>query len=191
MTRQHMRWLIGIGAGLLAARVGWAAEPTISPEAQELIAKLDAKDVYERQKTFLRLEALREPATAAAIRERIRSRNAHTREFSVRALAAVEGAGAIPTVVERLREDRVVQVRLAALLALEPLQTYDSSLTLVFIRALRDRSPDVRMAAADVVSRINHPIAREAVLTRWRQERHRDVRRVLEDAMKRIGALGQ
>ncbi len=191
MTRQRVRWLIGIGAGMLAASAGWAAEPAISPEAQALIAKLDAKDVYERQKTFLRLEALREPATAAAIRERIQSRDAHTREFSVRALAAVEGAHAIPTLVERLTKDRVVNVRLAALLALEPLRQYDSSLTLVFIRALRDRDPDIRMAAVDVVSRIDHPIAREAVLTRWRQERHRDVRRVLEDAMKRIGALGR
>jgi HEAT repeat protein len=54
------------------------------------------------------------------------------------------------------------------------------------IEKLRDRNPQVRMAAVDAVSRVDDPRAREAILARWRRERNRDVRRVLEEAVNRL-----
>ncbi len=102
----------------------------------------------------------------------------------MRALAAIEGATAVPDLLERLQHDRSPRVRVAAILALEPLQ--DPTITPALIARLRDRSPEVRMADVDVVSRIDQPTAREAILTRWRREHHHDVRRVLQDAIKRI-----
>ena len=167
-----------------------ASSNTLSPEAQALIQQLDAKDVYDRQKAFLRLEALREPATADVIRQYLDSNDPHTRAFSARALAAVQGAKAVPVLLERLKKDRHPDVRLAALLALEPLQEHDPTLTPAFIDALRDRKPLVRMAAVDVVSRIDRPEARQALFMRWKRERDRDVRRVLEEAKKRLGGFG-
>lgn len=174
---------VGLGPGQASAQEPLGA---LSPEAQDLITWLDSKDAYLRQKAFLRLEALREPATAAVVRRYLTSRDVETRAFSVRALAAIEGAGAIPTLVERLKRDRKPRVRVAAVLALEPLQTYDPSVLSVLIEKLRDRNAEVRMAVVDVVSRVDDPKAKEAIRTRWKRERHRDVQRVLEQAMKRI-----
>jgi HEAT repeat protein len=167
----------------------WAAGEGISPEAQPYVKQLDAKDAYVRQEAFLHLEALREPATAPVVRQYLTSKDLETRVFAVRAVAAIEGAKAVPTVLERLHKRERPAVRVAAVLALEPLQKQDPSVAPALIAALRDRSPQVRMAAVDVVSRIKQPEAKAAILTRWRRERHRDVRRVLELAMKRIGAL--
>ncbi len=165
---------------------GAQEEPqSISPEAQEHIKQLDAKDAYVRQKAFLELEALREPATAAIVRRYLDSKDPGTRALSVRALAAIEGAAAIPTLVDRMKADRQPSVRLAALLALEPLK--DPSLTPAFIERLRDRSPQVRMAAVDVVSRLEDPPARAAIRLRRRRENNRDVQRVLQEAMERVG----
>lgn len=158
---------------------------SISPEAQTVITQLDAKDVYVRQKAFLELEALREPATAAVVQRYLDSKDPQTRAFSVRALAAIEGAAAIPTLVDRMRNDRHPHVRLAAILALEPLK--DPSVTPAFIERLRDRSPQVRMAAVDVVSHLDDPKAREAIRLRRRREHNRDVQRVLQEAMERVG----
>lgn len=158
---------------------------SISPEAQQAMKLLDAGDPYLQQMGFLRLEALREPATAAVIRRYLASKQADTRAFSVRALAAIEGAPAIPALIERLKEDRSPRVRVATILALEPLT--DPTVMPALIEKLRDRNAEVRMAAVDVVSRIDQPQAREAIRIRWRRERHHDVRRVLQDAAKRIG----
>ncbi len=156
----------------------------ISPEAEELVHQLDANDLYTRQLAFIRLEVLREPGTAPAIRQYTQSRNADTRAFSLRALAAVDRAEAIPILKEHLQTDRVARVRIAALLALEPLN--DPSTLPLLIGVLRDRHPHVRMAAIDVLSRIDHPDARKAIHQRWRRERNRDVRRVLEEAVERV-----
>ncbi|MBI3087803.1 MAG: HEAT repeat domain-containing protein [Candidatus Omnitrophica bacterium] len=170
------------------AAAGWAQDAgSLSPEAQQLVAQLDAQDAYVRQQAFLRLEALREPATADVIRRHLASRNQETRAFSVRALAAVEGAAAVPTLVERLTRERSWNVRLNLVLALEPLADQSPAVMPALIRALRDRKAEVRMAAVDAVSRLDHPDAREAIRLRWRRERHRDVRRVLERAMARLG----
>ncbi|MBI3324502.1 MAG: HEAT repeat domain-containing protein [Candidatus Omnitrophica bacterium] len=158
----------------------------ISAEAQEAIKLIDAHDSYLRQKGFIQLEMLREPATAVLVRRYLESRDPQTRAWGARALAAIDGAKAVPTLVERLTRDKSPRVRVAAILALEPLK--DPSATTALMARLRDRNPEVRMAAADAVSRLNDPDARDAVRLRWRRERNRDVRRVLEDAMKRIGS---
>ena len=172
---------------MIAAQVSVAQESHggISSEAQEAIRLLSEEDAFDRQMGFLRLEALREPATAVVVRQYLDDRNTDTRAFAVRALAAIEKYVAIPVLLERLKGDRSPRVRIAALLALEPFQ--DPSVRPVLIEKLRDASPQVRMAAVDVVSRLDDPKAREAIRTRWRRERHRDVRRVLQAAIDRIG----
>lgn len=185
--KSNLGWLAGLFAVLVGATpCGWTQEQrTISPEAQEAMRLLEAKDTYSRQLGFMRLEALREPATASAVRQHLANRDPDTRAFSARALAAIEGTRAVPTLIELLKRDRSPRVRLAALLALEPIQ--DPLVTPILIEKLRDRNPEVRMAAVDAVSRIDDPHARGAILTRWRRERHRDVRRVLQEAMDRLG----
>lgn len=166
-----------------ASRTGEEAV-TLSAEAQEAMKLVGAKDSYLRQKGFLQLEMLREPATAAVVRRYLQSRDPQTRAFGARALAAIEGSTAVPVLMERLSREKSPRVRVAAILALEPLK--DPSATTALMARLRDRSPEVRMAAADVVSRLNDSDARDAVRLRWRRERNRDVRRVLENAMKRM-----
>lgn len=177
--------VIGVGLGF---GEGWAQEQpaALSAEAQELIKGLDSEDSYLRQKAFIRLEALREPATAAVVRRYLGSRDVNTRAFSVRALAAIEGVAAIPTLMERAKRDKP-RVRVTALLALEPLAAQEPALVPFFIEKLRDRNAEVRMAAVDIVSRLDDPRAREALNVRWRRERHRDVRRVLERIFQRAG----
>lgn len=169
------------------AWVGSAQEQpsAFSPDVQAAIKLLDSEDLYTRQLGFLRLEALRDPATIPVIRRYVASKDPDARALSARALAAIEGTGAIPTLVELLMHDKSPRVRLAAILALEPLK--DPSVMPALIERLRDRKPEVRMAAADVVSRMDHPQAREAIRTRWRRERHRDVQRVLQEAIARSG----
>lgn len=175
-----------------------AAEP--SPEAQAWLQRLDEKDAYSRQEALLHLEALREPDTAPMVRHYVKSRDAQMRAFAVRAVAAIEGKQVVPELLAWLKREHPT-VRVAALLALEPLQKQDPSIAPALIAALRDRTPIVRMAAVDVVSRIKQPSrpgsgadglageAKEAILVRWKRERHRDVRRVLELAMKRLGEI--
>ena len=159
----------------------------LSKEAQALLATLQARpeDAYVRQRAFLELEALREPASAEAIRAFLDDRDDDMRAFSIRALAAVEGVRAVPTLLERLAKERSPKVRVAAILALEPLKAPEATEPL--IARLRDRHADVRMAAVDVVSRMDDPRAREAIQLRWKRERHRDVQRVLEAAIQRVG----
>lgn len=175
---------------LADSSLGWAQEeaPTLSPEAARLVKQLDAQDPYTRQLAFLRLEALREPATAPIVRRSLESRDPDTRAFGVRALAAIEGQAAVAVLLERLVRDRHPRVRVSTLLALEPLQ--DPAILPIFIKKLRDRNREVRMAAVDAVSRVDQPEAREAIRRRWKRERDRDVRRVLEEAMKRMGQDG-
>ena len=177
-------WCCAAGAAVWAEDV---AAPPIPPELQPLVAHLDDKNVYERQKAFLRLEATREPSLIPAFRAHLASRDWHTRAFAVRALAAVEGAPAIPVLLEKAAHDRQSDVRLAALLGLEPLRDRDPAIEATFRKALRDRTPEVRMAAADIVSRSPSEDAKAAIRKRWKREWNRDVRRVLADAMKRIG----
>jgi HEAT repeat protein len=154
----------------------------------ELLGRLDSEDAYTRQLAFLKLEALREPATAPAIAAHLTSRDEDTRAQVLRALAAIQGAAAVPTLLEAFKTDRRPRVRRAALLALEPLREADPEVLPLFLRALRDRKPQVRMAAVDIVSRIDDPKARDAVRVRYKRERDRDVRRVLAEAIKRVGA---
>ena len=172
-------------APALGAESAPSAEP-LSAEAKAIIATLQARhiDDYTRQRAFLELEALREPSSAEAIRAFMKDRDDNTRAYSVRALAAVAGIQAVPELLARLQKDSP-KVRIACVLALEPLHAPEATEPL--IKHLRDRNKEVRMATVDVVSRMDHPQAREAILVRWKRERDRDVRRILEQALKRIG----
>lgn len=161
----------------------------ISMDAQRLLEQIDTEDPDLRRRAFLQLEALREPATASAIRRYLADRRVELRTLSVRALAAIEGARSVPALLERLQRDRSPAVRLQSILAVEPFVGQDASALPPLLKALRDRQPDVRIAAIDVVSRSEKPEAKEALTLRWKRERHRDVRRVLEAAMKRVGEL--
>lgn len=181
-----------IGFGLLwTIPSGHAEEPSAptlpSPQAVEALRLVESEDPYQRQLGFLRLEALREPSTVETIRGYLKSRDPDTRAYSVRALAAIEGTAAVPVLLEVLKTDTHPRVRRAALLGLEPLEPGSAEILPAFIKALRDRKPEVRMAAVDLVSRIDHSRAREAILLRNRREQDRNVRRVLALAMKRIG----
>jgi ribosome-associated translation inhibitor RaiA len=159
-----------------------------SPKAVEAMQLLDSEDAYQRQLGFLRLEALREPATVPIILRHLGSKDPEIRAYSLRAVAAIQGAAAVPLLLETLKADKHPKVRRAALLGLEPFVLADPDVMPSLIRALRDRKPVVRMTAIDIVSRIDHPQAREAILLRNRRERHRDVRRVLKLAVERIGS---
>ena len=183
--------------GLWAAAVWLLMAPSVrgeepastapSPQAVAAFQLVESKDPYQQQLGFLRLEALREIGTAPLIRRYLTHREPEMRAYTLRALAAIEGAASVPTLLEALQTDKQPLVRRAALLGLEPLQSTDPNILPAFIKALRDRKTDVRMTAVDVVSRIDDPKAREAILLRNKRERRRDVRRVLSLAMKRLG----
>ena len=193
VERSH-RWCGVVVGVLLAMQLGVSASraedsapvPPLSTEAQALIPQLDSPDDYARRLAFLRLEALREPASADLIRPYLGSRDPETRSFAVRALAAVEGVKAVPYLLEQLTRDKQSRVRVAAILALEPLAPEDPQIVPALIDRLRDRKPDVRMAAVDAVSRFDLAEARQAVLLRARRENNRDVQRVLAQAVARI-----
>ena len=179
-------------ASLLSAPIRVVSEERSSAapssRAVEAIRLLDSDDPFQRQLGFLRLEALRGPRTAETIRKNLASKDPETRGYSLRALAAIEGTLAIPVLEHALSTEKTPGVRRSALLGLEPFAQSDPTVLPVFLKGLHDRSPEVRMAAVDVVSRIDDPRAREAILRRNRVERHRDVRRVLGLAMKRLGS---
>ncbi len=191
MSRAAARALAGWAAIVLCAAPaasGRAEEPSAAPPsaaAQAALRLLEDKDPYQRQLGFLRLEALREASTAPVIRGYLTSRDPETRAFSLRAVAAIEGKGAIPLLVQVLQADKHPRVRRGALLGLEPLQPRHPELVPLFMKALRDRSPEVRMTAVDIVSRIETPEAKDAIRKRVRREGDRDVRRVLDLAVKR------
>ena len=186
------RILLGVSVCLVAAMTRVCAEdqPQLaSPPSQKAIDAmrlLESDDAYQRELGFLRLEALREPSTVETIAKYLTSRNLETRAYSVRAVAAIQGAAAVPTLLRALASDKDSSVRRAALLGLEPLQQTDAAILPAFIKALRDPRTDVRITAVDIVSRIDSPLAREAIRTRNKRERRHDVRRVLGMAMKRL-----
>ena len=171
-------WLTVLLGGSSAALAS-DAQPPPSPKAVEAIQLLDAAELYDRQMGFLRLEALREPATLDVVKRYLDDRMPEVRAYSLRAIAAIEGVGSIPLMLERLRRDPEPVVRRAALLGLEPLQTQHPEILPAFIAALKDRSTEVRITAVDIVHRIDDPRAREAIASRHQRERRKDVRRLL------------
>jgi HEAT repeat protein len=172
---------LGLLAAALAGPPAWASE-----RADEAAALTESGDPYQRQLGFLRLEALREPGTTALIRHHLASRDPALRAYAVRAFAAIDGAAAVPMLLQALRTDRDPEVRRAALLGLEPLQPSRTDILPAFIKALRDKKTEVRMTAVDIVSRINDPQAKDAIRARAKRERNRNVRRALIAALRRL-----
>ena len=159
---------------------------TPSPRALEAIRLLESPDPYERQLGFLRLEALREPSTVEAIERYVAHPEPEIRAESLRALAAIQGVIAAPRLLQALKTDRQPVVRRAALLGLEPFVKGHPDILPAYLAALRDRSTEVRMTAVDIVSRVDDPAAREAIRLRYKRERGRDVRLVLDLAIRRL-----
>ena len=152
----------------------------------EAIRLIESTDAYQRQLGFLRLEAFRDPATLDVVKRHLADRDPDMRSYSLRALAAIGGPASAPTLLEALRHDKHPTVRRAALLGLEPLQQSNPDILPAFIAALRDKSTEVRITAVDIVSRVDHPRAKEAILKRNKREYNRNVRRALSLAMKRL-----
>lgn len=173
-------------AGVAGAWAQTEPLPAPSPQAVEALRLLQSSDAYQQQMGFLRLEALREPGALEAIRPYLQSRDPDTRAYSLRAVAAIEGISAVPLLRRALTTDRTPRVRRAALLGLEPFIQGSPEVLPTLIRSLRDPSIEVQITAADVVSRIDDPRAREAILTRKKRERQRDVRRALALAVARL-----
>ena len=163
-----------------------AATTPPSPRAADAIRLLQSEDLYQRQLGFLRLEALREPSTLPAITPYLKHRDADTRAYSLRAVAAIEGPVSIPLLLEKLKTDPHPEVRRAALLGLELFQPLDPKILPAAIKAMRDRKVEVRISAIDIVSRIDDPRARQAIALLNKRERNADVRRVLTSALRRI-----
>jgi len=152
----------------------------------EAFALAQSNDPFQQELGFLRLEALREPATVSLIRPYADHRDPDLRAYAVRALAAVQGPEAVPLLLQKLKTDRSARVRGAAILGMEPYQSSSPMMLPALLKALRDRSPEVRITAIDVVSRIHDPRAREAILLRNKREHHQDVRRALGVAVPRV-----
>src|SRR3989338_5689669 len=143
--------------GLWAAAVWLLMAPSVrgeepastapSPQAVAAFQLVESKDPYQQQLGFLRLEALREISTAPLIRRYLTHREPEMKSYALRALAAIEGAPAVQTLLEALTSDKRPLVRRAALLGLEPLHAADPAILPAFIKALRDRNTEVRMAA--------------------------------------------
>ena len=178
-------WIAGM-ALLWSAGPSLAEDGAASPKAVEAMRLLESQDAYQREVGFIRLEALREPATIPTIAGYLTHKDPDVRAYSLRALGAIQGASSVPILLQALLRDRHPYVRRAALLALEPFEPTDPAILPAFLRALRDRKPEVRMTAVDIVSRVDAAQAKEAILVRNKRERDRDVRRVLALAMKRI-----
>ncbi len=176
---------------LLIAALFWiagpaAAAPAPSPKAAEALELLKSHDEYQRSLGFLRLEALREAATLPVIQTYTTHKDEETRAYAWRAVAAIAGAPAVPALLEAYRTEKYAKVRRAILLGLEPLQASSPEVLPVLIAAMRHADQALCMTAVDIVSRIDHPDARAAVLERAKKEGRRDVRRVLKAAAARL-----
>lgn len=188
MTRRIARFLLCALLMSVASPAAASDGPgTASAPLPKGLENLQSSDPYQRELAFLRLEAQRDPASAPIIRRFISDKDSGTRAYAARALAAVEGQAAAATLRERLHQERDARVRRALLLALEPLRQFEPDLLDDFIASLKDHDAEVRMAAVDIVSRVDDPRANEALRLRKRREGNRDVRRVLKTALLRLG----
>ncbi len=166
-----------------------AQSGAVSPEAQEALNLLESEDIYKRQVAFLKLESLREKSVLPVLRKYLNSDDEVMRSYSLRAVAAIDGASSIDLLKETLKNDKHPDVRRAALLGLEPLFAVDKTVLDDAIAALTDRDTSVRMSAVDVVSRMEDPAARAALQDRYAKESRRDVVRVLDMAKDRLGGF--
>ena len=191
MTRMALLGIVSAGLSLLVpgichAEADAAVHP--SPDAVAALQLIASDDSYQQRLGFLRLEALREPATIPLITPYLDHKHPTLRAYGVRALAAVAGAAAVPALLRVLQSDRREDVRRAALLGLEPLQANDPAVLSAFIDALTDRKSEVRITAVDIVSRIDDPQARRAIEDRQERERNGNVRRALALALRRLAS---
>ena len=173
---------------LCAVATAEQATQALSPRAVEALDLVSSDDRYKQELGFLRLEALREPASIPAILPYASHKDPELRAGGVRALAAIQGIESCPLLLDRIQHDPHPRVRRAAMLGIEPFVESDPKILPIMIERLQDRDATVRMTAVDIVSRIADPAAREAILQRNKREGRRDVRRVLDLAMKRMSA---
>ncbi len=171
--------------------IAWAeqaAPASLSPKAVEALELVSSDDHYKQALGFLRLEALREPASVPLILPYASHKDPDLRAESVRALAAIQGIEAVPLLLDRIEHDNNSRVRRAAMLGAEPFIELDPKILPVLIAMLTDHDKTVSMAAVDIVSRSLDPSARAAIQFRYKREGRHDVRRVLDLAMKRMAA---
>jgi len=166
-----------------SARLG-SEEPLQKP--QDVFEQIESEDSYQRQLGFLRLEALRDPATLPRIEPYLKHEQAEYRAYSLRAIAAIQAGKAVPLLLERLANDPDPLVRQAALLGAEPFMEGSPEILTAAIGAMQDKDTQVRMVAVDIVSRSDKPDAQQAIRTRLKRESRPDVLRVLEAAIQRI-----
>ena len=192
MRRHPLIWLGQLAFLLFAYCAAGSAEapppPDLDPAAQDALRLIASSDAYQQELGFLRLEALRDPGTLPAILPYTDNPDAQMRAWSLRAVAAIQGEQAIPMLTQHFKTDRSADVRREILLGLEPYAKTHQELLELFLGALTDRQPQVRMTAADIVSRIDDPAADKAIRDRRRREHRKDVRRVLDMAIQRINA---
>lgn len=173
---------------LPAAYADQKAAAALSPKAVEALELVSSDDSYKQELGFLRLEALREPASVPLILPYISNKDADLRAESIRALAAIQGVESVPKLLDRIQHDNNSRVRRAAMLGAEPFVGSDPRILPVMIAMLTDHDKTVSMAAVDIVSRSPDPSARAAIQFRYKREGRHDVRRVLDLAMKRMAA---
>ena len=174
-------WVMGaLCAGLCVGPGGVFAEETLSERGAAAATLLESTDRHEQQLGFLRLEALREPAALPVVQRYAEHKDPELRAYGLRATAAIGGAASVPWLLERYNAERHPAVRRAILQALEPYQAASPDILPTYLRALRARSPEIRMAAVDIISRVDDQRARDGLRERMERERHRDVRRVLD-----------
>lgn len=189
MRRRHWLWCLAAAVLFFQCALLQAQQPpqALSAHAAEALDLLESSDPYKQEVGFLRLEALREQASVPLILPYASHKDPELRAGAVRALAAIEGAEAVALLIDRIAHDPHPRVRRAAMLGIEPFLDSNPKILPLLIEKLRDRDATVRMTAIDVVSRSSDPAAREAILQRNKREGRRDVRRVLDLAMKRLG----
>jgi len=172
----------------------WASVPVLcadsgstasTSEGQIEVAKnlITSEDPYQQKLGFLRLEALRDPNTVGFIEALTLSEDAHMRAMSLRALFAVQGKSVVPRLVEVAQNDPDSVVRREVLLALEPMLEEMPAVLDVAIQALKDQRTRVRVTAVDMLSRMDDPKAKQALLKSSKQYQPPAVRMVLNDVL--------
>jgi HEAT repeat protein len=187
---QHAVYFLSVFFALFTLWVGPALAQTqaLSPRAQEAVQLLQSGNSDERRLALMRIEALREPAAGDAVVAYLRDEDDGVRAYAYRAWVGLYGQQAIPDLLKAYPQEKAPRVRRAILFALEPYRAVDAQIAELYYAGLTDRNTETRIAAVDLVSRIDEPRAREAIRRRAKKEWRRDVRRTLKLALARIEA---